>query len=191
MTLMLMMMDGNSMLMPQKAEDKGADEIEIPAEDEELGAGATPGASGQNFGFTIRRLQVITSPRESLRPLCAVYLYNGEVVSDGRLSSPQPPIRSGTFYSLKPLFYLHSPLLPRLFVTLASLPLAAAYQNAIRRSLVSRVLPVAHRTLQYALVELSEGYRFVSGKLPKHRWCSAQFYRGCCSSSRLMRKPKR
>jgi coatomer protein complex subunit alpha (xenin) len=47
-----------------EAEDNDADEIEIPAEDEELGAGATPGASETEL-----------------------WVRNGKVGSDGRLSS--------------------------------------------------------------------------------------------------------
>jgi hypothetical protein len=44
--------------------------------------------------------------------------------------APQPPIRSGTLYTSKASFYLHLPLLPRLFVTAGLVtPIAAAYQT--------------------------------------------------------------
>lgn len=80
----------------------------------------------------------------------------------------QPPIRSGTFYSSKTSFYLHSPLLPRLFVTAGLItPIAAAYQTQYGGVLGITCITCRARTLQYALVELSEGYRFVSGKLPE------------------------
>jgi coatomer protein complex subunit alpha (xenin) len=54
-----------------EAEDKGADEIEIPAEDEELGAGATPGASEtelwvRNSPFAGDHVTAL----DHLRPLC-------------------------------------------------------------------------------------------------------------------------
>lgn len=72
-----------------EAEDKGADEMEIPAEDEELGAGATPGASEtklwvRNSPFAGDHVTVGSSETA----MCKLfYLYNGEVISDGRLSS--------------------------------------------------------------------------------------------------------
>lgn len=82
--------------------------------------------------------------------------------------APQPPIRSDTFYSSKTSFYLHLPLLPRLFVTAGLVTsIAAAYQTQYGRVLSITYITCRAQTLQSALVELSEGYRSVSGKLPE------------------------
>jgi coatomer protein complex subunit alpha (xenin) len=136
------------------AEEKEADEVEVPAEDEELGAGATPGASETELWI-----------RNS--PFAADHVAAGSFDTAMQLLNRQLGVVH--FAPLRPLFITiyrssHTYLSP-----LASLP---PLQLHIRRntaeSSLSRVLPVAARTLQSVRTELSEGYRFVSGnKLPE------------------------
>jgi coatomer protein complex subunit alpha (xenin) len=130
------------------------DDTVAEAEDEDLGAGATPGISETE-------LWVNNSP------FAADHVAAGSFETAMQQLNRQLGIVN--FALLKPLFVSiyrssHTYLSPT-----ASLP---PLQLHIRRnpgeSAPSRVLPVAARSLQSVKSELSEGYRFVSGnKLPE------------------------
>ncbi|KAL0959956.1 hypothetical protein HGRIS_011620 [Hohenbuehelia grisea] len=126
-----------------------ADEEEAVPEDEELGAGASPGVS-----------EVEHWTRNS--PLAADHVAAGAFESAMQLLNRQLGIVN--FNVLKPIFISiyrssHTYLSP-----VASLPpLHLHVRRDITESAPSRVLPVAARTLQSVRSELAEGYRFVSG----------------------------
>ena len=129
-----------------EAENKDADEIKIPVEDEELGAGATPGVSKtelwiRNSPFLV----VIMLPRDRLLPLCryVILLLDGRnVVSDSHLSSSWT-VNWESYISLLQDFFSSTTRPKRCHI--ASI---AAYQYNTVEFSQSHISPVAARTLQ-------------------------------------------
>lgn len=138
----------------EDAEPIAAEEEEAPAEDADLGAGATPGISETELWT-----------RNS--PFAADHVAAGSFDTAMQLLHRQFGVVN--FSLLKPLFLSTYRSSHAYFSPLGTLP---PLQLHIRRnpseSSPSRVLPVAVRTLQSIRAELTEGFRALSGsKLPE------------------------
>jgi coatomer protein complex subunit alpha (xenin) len=130
--------------------EKEMDDVEVPVEDEELGAGATPG---------------VTEPELWVRnsPFAADHVAAGSFDTAMQVS-----------LHLQSLIEYVADWMQQLFISiyrsshtyLSPLPSLPPLHLHIRRntseSSLSRVLPVAVRTLQSIRSELAEGFRFVS-----------------------------
>jgi coatomer protein complex subunit alpha (xenin) len=149
-------------------EEKELDEVDVVVEDEDLGAGATPGVTEPELwvrnspfaadhvaaGSFDSAMQVGSQLISGLHQTYADYIQ--------QLLNRQLGVVH--FSALRPLFLSiyrssHTYLSP-----LPSLPpLSLHVRRNTAESSPSRVLPVAVRTLQSVRSELAEGYRFVSG----------------------------
>ena len=131
----------------EEAEEEEA-EAEEAAEDQDLGAGATPGASETEYWV-----------RNS--PLAADHVSAGSF--DTAMQALNRQLGVVNFAPLKPLFLATYRAAHTYLTPVASLP---PLQLHVRRnpneSAPSKVLPVAAKSLQAVRAELTEGYRFFS-----------------------------